>query len=99
MSATQQRNDCAWSDHARRRCRQRAVRREAIAAALDWGRPIHQRGGRTAWFLGRREVEHAAREGIDLSSHEGTSVVTGRDGGIITVIRCHDPRRMKRRSL
>jgi hypothetical protein len=39
------------------------------------------------FFVGRREVEHYAREGIDLSTVEGIHVVCAPDGAVLTAYR------------
>lgn len=83
------------SEHASRRMQQRAIPPLAVDAAIGWGRPIRQVEGRTAFFLGEREVSRARKQGEDVRTFEGTAVVVGRDGGLITVLRIERPNRLK----
>lgn len=85
-----------WSDHGSRRRQQRGVRRGHIDAALSWGRCFHQRRGRCAYYVGRREVADARAEAVDIRPFEGTALVVSSDGEVVTVIKVTNPRRLRR---
>lgn len=87
----------AFTKHARERMSQRAIRGEAIAAALTYGRVIYIRGAYIS-AIGRKEVERYAREGIDLAAYEGTQVVVHPSGNILTVYRNRDFRGLRPRA-
>jgi hypothetical protein len=80
--------------HAMRRSQQRATSEAAIEATMAYGVEIRQ-SGRTAFYLGWRQVRAVARQGVDLLPYEGTAVVVADDGAIITVIRCSDTRKLR----
>ncbi len=82
--------------HARRRVAQRGVPRAAVCAAIDWGREVQQRGGRTLFHLGERAVTRAACFGVDLRTYTNVCVVLAPDGAAVTVFRSTDTRRMRR---
>lgn len=85
------------SQHAQRRSQQRSVSEIEIRAALDWGTPIPQRGGRTAFHLGRRDMRRALRSGAALPPRaKGVTVILSKDGTLVTVIRSPDRRRLRR---
>ena len=93
---TDTRTGLRWSDHADRRSQQRGVRGAHVDAALSWGRCYHQRRGRCAYYVGRREVAQASGEGADIRAFEGTAVVVAGDGEVVTVIKVANPRRLRR---
>lgn len=82
--------------HASQRSAQRAVRSEAVTAALTWGTEFPQRFGRSAFYIDTEAVRRAARSDDDVSHWAGTAVVVGEDGGVITVIHTTDVQRLKR---
>ncbi len=84
------------SNHARCRQQQRAARDEAVDAALRWGRVIRQSHCRTAYFLGKKCAQQAARAGECIERFIGTAVVQAADSTIVTVIRSRDSRRLRR---
>jgi hypothetical protein len=85
-----------FSPHAWRRRAQRSVADHHIELALDWGRPIRQRGGRVAWHLGNREVGHARTVGVQVPAKAvGVAVVQAEDGTVVTVVRSHNRRRLR----
>ena len=84
------------SNHARTRCQQRSVSHDGLMAAIDWGRPYSQPQGRTAYFLGRRQVGEAKCRGVNIRGFQGTVVVVSDDDVVITVVRAQNPRRLKR---
>lgn len=84
------------SRHASARKQQRAVSSGHIALVLQWGRQIRQRGGRTAWFVGSKEVKAAAKFGVRLDPVENLAVVLADDGAIVTVVRSSDVARLRR---
>ncbi len=81
--------------HARQRMAQRAISCTAIEAALAWGTEYHQRGCRTAYFLGKRAVARARQAGIQLRGFMNTAVVVAADGAVITTIRTTNARRLR----
>lgn len=87
--------------HAAKRMKSRALPATAVASVIRYGRIVKIRGAEIH-AIGRREVAHFAREGIDLSAWAGVQVVCTTDGVIVTVYRNHDfrglrPRRPRRR--
>ena len=82
--------------HATERAGQRAVRPDAVAAALTWGTEFDQPLGRTAFYIDAAAIQRAAKAGDDIARWAATAVVAGPDGGIITVIRTQDVQRLKR---
>jgi hypothetical protein len=84
------------TQHAKARKRHRNAPTDAIEIVLTWGRWIHQRAGRIAYFLGRIEIELASRNGVDLSRYDGLAVIEAHDEAILTLIRAGSPHRLKR---
>ena len=84
------------SHHSAIRMQQRCIDAGAVDAALAWGVPVRQVGGRTAWFIGRRHCRAAALAGEDIARFVGTIVVEARDGEIITAIRSLRIRKLRR---
>jgi hypothetical protein len=83
--------------HAWQRMSARGVSPADVDAALAWGRVGHELGHATSHFLGRREVEQAARHGEDLAHLEGLVVVVAADGAtILTTFRNRARRRFSR---
>jgi hypothetical protein len=72
--------------HAQIRMGARRLSREAVRAAIDFGRIVYTRGA-TIYAIGNKEVCRYARQMIDLSPYEGIQVVCSADGGIITAYR------------
>lgn len=85
-----------FSLHAQRRQQQRAIRDDAVDAALTWGAVIRQYGGSRVFHLGRREIRRARKLGLRLERHSGIAVVVARNGRVITVMRTNDRRRLGR---
>lgn len=81
--------------HARQRAQSRAIRDEAIAAVLAWGREVYIRGA-CIYVIGRHEIRQALREGIDLSDLDGVHVICANGGSILTVYRNRDLRGLRR---
>ena len=77
--------------HARVRAQQRAVRRGALAAVLDYGTSRPAGNGSHEFFLGHREVVAARRTGVDLRRFEGTAVIATAYLKIITVYKTSRP--------
>lgn len=78
------------SNHARERAGQRNIQRDAVEAAFEWGRVAPRPGGAVIYAIGRKEIKRAAKQGVDISRHNGISVVVGMgpDGSnIITTYR------------
>ena len=72
--------------HLQRRMSQRGIRAGDIERTLLYGRTVRIRKAQIT-VVGRREVERAAAEGVDLRSLEGIHVVCTPDGFIKTVYR------------
>lgn len=87
-SSTKALND-NFTRHAIIRMNSRGVDREAVRAALDYGRAVRIRGAEI-YALGRKEVAKLAKLDIDVAEHEGVQVVCSHDGRIITVYRNRD---------
>lgn len=83
------------SHHAQTRQQGRAVSDGVIHMVLEWGRAIRQVDGRVAYFVGRTEIARAAKDGVDLAAADGVAAVVASDGGIVTVIRTDDVRRLR----
>jgi len=85
----------ALSSHARSRLCSRGVSREALEAALRWGRRTWSHGD-LVFRLDRRSVAAARAYGIRVDAHEGTTVVLMHDGTVRTVWRNRSPCRILR---
>ncbi len=85
-----------WSHHAARRSRQRAVASATVELVLDYGIEIPQRGGRTAWFLGKRQAARAPLTPAQAARVAGTAVITAADWTIVSVIRTGSTQRLRR---
>ena len=81
--------------HARLRMEGRRIPPAAVEAVLAHGREAWVRGARIH-ALGRREVEQAARRGLDLRPYAGLQVVCSPEGDVLTVYRNHDFRSLRR---
>lgn len=77
------------TDHARHRMTHRGISLEALSAAVLFGRVSTVRGGAEIFRIGRKEVEQARIQGIDLSPYEGVQVVCSVRGYVITTYRSH----------
>lgn len=86
----------ALSPHANGRLQHRAITLAQLNLVLDWGRQWRQPGGRTAFFLGRRDIRLARERGIDLSGALHVAAVVADDGVVITAIKSGDARRLRR---
>jgi len=99
----EQSNPLDLTRHARDRIDARGISRQAVSAALDYGRELHTRGA-TLYVIGRQEVSRLRRLGVDLDAHEGVHVVCAANGAVVTAYRNHDlrglrPRRRRRSHL
>jgi|GEM_PF-2963363 len=83
--------------HAWQRMSARGISQAEIDAALAWGRVHHTSHGATTHFIGRRQVERAARERVDISALEGLVVVMALDSGTIITTYRNRSRKMRRR--
>ena len=79
--------------HAQTRQAQRAVRDVAVDAAMAWGRELRAGKGHLFLFVGTKEVAFAARFGVDVSRHAGTTLVLLPTGWVKTVWRGPRPPR------
>jgi hypothetical protein len=83
------------TDHARARMDGRRIPAEAVEAVLAYGRTVWTRGAQIH-ALGRKEVQWASRQGLDLRPFAGLQVVCAPDGDVLTVYRNHDFRGLRR---
>lgn len=84
-----------FSTHAQRRAAQRFIGDETVELVLEWGAPLRQPGGRVAWFLGDREAAAARADGVSVPERAiGVAVVVAADGGVVTVLKSHDRKRL-----
>ncbi|MCB9795190.1 MAG: hypothetical protein H6741_21005 [Alphaproteobacteria bacterium] len=81
--------------HAWKRLCGRGVSRASITAALRWGRRTWSHG-ELHYFLGKRAVKAARRQGVRVDAHEGTTVILSLDDQIVTVYRNRQPKRRRR---
>ncbi len=82
--------------HAAVRMQQRGITEDLVEAVLEFGRCVHARG-LTFRIVGRKEVEHHAHRGLDLSRAEGVHVLVEADGAIVTTYRNHNLRKIRPR--
>lgn len=75
------------TNHAATRCQQRAIRQDALEAALEFGEPINQRGGYTGFYLSRKAVKAAKEYQVDLSAWTGLFVVLENAGWVVTTFK------------
>lgn len=78
-----------FTRHAAIRMQQRGIPACAVSAALTYGRLI-QAKGITYYVIGRKEVQHYAALGTDLSDIEGLQVLIATDGAVVTAYRNRD---------
>jgi hypothetical protein len=81
--------------HARARMDGRRIPAEAVEAVLLHGRAIWGRGAQI-YALGKKEVERAFRQGLDLRPYSGLQVVCAPGGDVLTVYRNHDFKSLRR---
>ena len=74
------------TDHARLRCAQRRLDPDAFAFVKRHGRKV-RRTGVTFYFLGRRDIPGALRGDDRYAKLEGTTLLVGPDGTLITAYR------------
>lgn len=80
------------TEHAWERMSGRRVSPAEIALVLRRGRMARTKGS-CIFSIGRREVEHASDEGLDIRRLEGVHVVTSEESGhlvVLTVFRNRD---------
>lgn len=87
-----------YTTHALQRCRNRSIRKEAVEAVLEFGRPRFAPGVEIYTLRWRDVVRWAAR-GYELSRFEGIEVVCGGDGRIVTVYRKRHTRAVRSRRI
>ena len=87
-------DDYHLSKHAWRRMCGRRFCPAAIDAALTYGRDSYVRKA-VVYAIGRAEVRHFAREGIDLRRFEGLQVLCSHDGVVLTAYRNNDFRGLR----
>lgn len=75
------------TEHANRRMSQRGIAEDDLATVLCFGRCRHARGARF-YFVGRKEVQRYARQGIDIRHLENLQVLLApRANAVITAYR------------
>ena len=79
--------------HATSRIHARRLGEDAVEAAILYGRVVQTRGA-DIYAIGRREVERARRQDIDLARFEGVQVVCDH-GAILTAYRNRDFRGLR----
>ena len=80
--------------HAKTQMDARSLSADALCSAVKYGRTSWTRGARI-YAIGRKEVRHYRRQGIDLSRFEGIHVVESAEGTVITVYRNRDLRGLR----
>ena len=83
------------TDHARSRMDGRRIPAQAVEAVLTHGRTVWTRGAQIH-ALGKKEVEQASRQGLDLRPFAGVQVVCASNGDVLTVYRNHDFKALRR---
>lgn len=83
------------TNHAETRMNQRGFNNEQIASVIKYGRAVHAKGV-IFYVVGRKEVSHYAKEGIDLRDVEGLQILISPNNSLITVYRNHDLSRIKK---
>lgn len=87
-------SNCRYSHHARERMVQRACPPELVELVLEFGRHIHGGGNTSIYYLGRAECQRARAAGHYMrDGWQGTGVVLGTGGLVITVVRYDRPPR------
>lgn len=90
--------------HFQARQQQRHISDERVWLALGWGQVFYQ-GREKVYFLGRKQIGRAQKAlgaGLPLTPQDwhdadGTVVVVGEDGALVTTYRSlHDIRRLRR---
>lgn len=81
--------------HAHERCQQRSVPLATLTEVVRWGTAHHVRGGRLAFFLGRRCKQRAAASGTYLDVHANIVVIVASCGTIVTVYRTNNLRHLR----
>jgi len=82
------------TQHAWERMTSRGLSLDAVHAVMDYGRLVYTRGAAIC-AIGRKEVKHFARQGIDLTQYEGVQVVCSQDGAVMTTYRNRDFRGLR----
>jgi len=83
-----------FTQHAQVRLSSRRLSQTAVDAALSYGREVHTRGA-VFYVIGRKEVEFARRDGIDISADEGIHVVCSSEDEVVTAYRNRNLSRLK----
>jgi len=80
--------------HAWERMCARGVAPRTLCLVLRWGRIARVRNA-AIYAVGRKEMEKARAEGVDLSQAKNVHVVCARDGWVLTVYRNKDFRDLR----
>lgn len=78
-----------FSPHARKRIGSRRLPLSAVNAVMAYGSYHHVRGA-DIFVMSRRDIERAARKGLDMSGCAGIHVVCSNDGVVLTAYRNHN---------
>lgn len=76
----------SFADHAQQRCAQRNVSTDVLNFVKQHGRKI-RRTGVVFYFLGRRDIPERLRSDDRYARLEGTILLVGADGRLITAYR------------
>lgn len=87
-------SELKWTTHALRRCQQRAISKDAVQAAIWFGKKFWAGDGCVAYFLGRKSLRRAGPEVHVSDRYENVAVVVAPDGAVVTVQ--HSPRPKRR---
>lgn len=71
--------------HAEIRMQQRGIQRTDIELAVQYGRRIRAKG-LTYYVVGRKEIEHHAQRGRNISGLSGLQVLVQEDEGLVVTI-------------
>ena len=85
------------TDHARRRCQQRAIPRQALEAALAWGQMIPLEDGRDAFYLGQKATQQARQFAPEVIEHLHVLVILSPDQWVVTAIRTPHLRKISKK--
>ncbi|MEM5430579.1 DUF4258 domain-containing protein [Cupriavidus oxalaticus] len=80
--------------HAELRMQQRGISAQLLELVLRYGRTLYERG-LSFRVIGHKEVEHHARNGVDLKCAEGVHVLVESNGTVITTYRNHNLRKIR----
>ena len=68
--------DLIFTPHAKKRMKQRGIKIDFVEYALDWGAEEYEGKGLYKYFVSKRAVQKARKQGEDISCCQGLIVVT-----------------------